>query len=108
MPLISIFDSPIADRERNFKKYSTNIIDSRNIDYDYNSIMHYSKYHFTKDGSSETVVPKENSAKIGQRVGLSELDVKQAKLLYNCGLNGIGQGQSTMMPDGDMDTDAER
>lgn len=63
--------------------------------------MHYSRLHFTKsrNGMSETVVPtKDSSAQIGQRLGLSVLDVKQAKLLYNC-----GQGQNTMIPDGDMD-----
>lgn len=65
--------------------------------------MHYSRLHFTKsrNGMSETVVPtKDSSAQIGQRLGLSVLDVKQAKLLYNC---GTGQGQNTMIPDGDMD-----
>lgn len=88
---------------RNFLKFTTKTIDSRNIPYDYNSIMHYSRLHFTKsrNGMSETVVPtKDSSAQIGQRLGLSVLDVKQAKLLYNC---GTGQGQNTMIPDGDMD-----
>ena len=63
--------------------------------------MHYSKLHFTKDREARknTILPKDEGASIGQRIGLSDLDIKQAKLLYNC-----GQGhQNTMMPDSDMD-----
>ena len=62
--------------------------------------MHYSKLHFTKDrgAAKSTILPKDKSASIGQRIGLSDPDIKQAKLLYNC-----EQGhQSLMMPEGDM------
>lgn len=51
--------------------------------------MHYSRLHFTKDPARirQTIVPKDDTAQIGQRIGLSELDIKQARLLYNCGSN---------------------
>ena len=98
-------------RSRNFLKYSREIINSREIPYDYGSIMHYSRLHFTKNAkkNKETIVPKDKNAYIGQRVALSPLDIKQANLLYNCGSSpygDTGQGQNSMMPDGGMDTDA--
>ena len=104
-----MFHSLIIDRRRNFYKYSSNVIDSRNIPYDYNSIMHYSKIHFAKNRNKEdgeTILPsKDAQAHIGQREGLSVLDVKQAKLLYKCGnglVDGMGQRQESMSPDGGM------
>ena len=62
--------------------------------------MHYSKLHFTKDrgAAKSTILPTDKSASIGQRTGLSDLDIKQAKLLYNCGQGLL----SLMMPEGDM------
>ncbi|XP_058841275.1 astacin-like metalloendopeptidase [Acipenser ruthenus] len=57
--------------------------DSRNfVDYDYSSIMHYSKRAFSKDGK-DTIVPIQN-AEIGQRIGMSPLDIKKINLLYQC------------------------
>ena len=97
----------LPNRHRNFLKYSNSIIDSRGVPYDYKSIMHYSKLHFSKDpaGNKQTIVPKDPTAEIGQRDGLSPDDIKQAKILYSCGNNmvdGFGQRQDPSSPDDNM------
>ena len=43
------------DREGNFNKYSTNIIDNQNIPYDYSSDMHY------RSTVSDTAMPVQSS-----------------------------------------------
>ena len=52
--------------------------------YDYGSIMHYSMYAFAKDRSKPTIVPKQSGAVIGQRIRLSDIDVKEIQILYGC------------------------
>ncbi|XP_072278174.1 embryonic protein UVS.2-like [Pyxicephalus adspersus] len=70
--------------EANFKKFDT---DNQGVEYDYGSVMHYPRTAFSIDGSSPTIVPKPNaSLPIGQRYGLSNLDVSKINKLYNCGL----------------------
>ncbi|XP_028414987.1 zinc metalloproteinase nas-10-like [Dendronephthya gigantea] len=94
----------LPGRQRNFLKFTEATINSRGVDYDYRSIMHYSRLHFTKSraGNLETIVPRIKGAPfIGQRIGLSVLDIKQAKLLYNCDGNVAGQGTIPMDDMGD-------
>lgn len=66
-------------------------VDSLNVGYDYGSVMHYGEFFFTKTEGLKTLQPKqETTATIGQRVGLSDLDVQQGNLLYNCpGMSGL-------------------
>ena len=69
----------------NFNRTYEHLQDSRNSPYDYKSIMHYGSYAFAKDRSRKTIeVIQNTTATIGQRKGLSELDIQQAKLLYPC------------------------
>ncbi|WP_051237184.1 M12 family metallopeptidase [Paenibacillus pinihumi] len=49
-------------------------------DYDYNSIMHYGAFAFSKNGE-QTIIPKID-VQIGQRNGLSELDIAGINALY--------------------------
>ncbi|CAI8019322.1 Bone morphogenetic protein 1 homolog [Geodia barretti] len=57
-------------------------IDSMGVGYDYNSIMHYSSTTF---GSGRTtLVAHDSSIPVGGAVELSELDILQANLLYQC------------------------
>ena len=49
--------------------------------YDYNSIMHYGPYAFSKNGK-KTLIPLDEQAVIGQREGLSEKDILAAKAMY--------------------------
>lgn len=53
--------------------------------YDYDSVMHYGEFFFTKDQGLRTLQPKVAGVSIGQRIGLSEKDTQQGNLLYNCG-----------------------
>ena len=84
-----LWDNILKGKEHNFNKMAYGSIDSRGITYDYNSIMHYGPYSFTKNESLRTMVPLNSSLKItmGQRSYLSELDIKQANKMYCC-LNG--------------------
>ncbi|XP_028393835.1 LOW QUALITY PROTEIN: meprin A subunit beta-like [Dendronephthya gigantea] len=78
------------NRKHNFNKYNRSQIDSLGSEYDYMSVMHYSSTAF--GGGNITIVPKDPSViQLGQRKGLSPLDVQQADLLYKC------NGQTTIV-----------
>mgnify|MGYP002804199384 FL=1 len=73
------------DYKVNFLKFSTRVIDSKDVGYDYDSVMHYPRKIFGKKPSKPTVIPKKNpNADIGQRKGLSKLDIIQVNKLYGC------------------------
>ncbi|CAH1794997.1 unnamed protein product [Owenia fusiformis] len=73
----------IAEKLENFDKKFSFEIDSLSQPYDYYSIMHYRRLHFSKNGKS-TIEPLRKNVEIGQRDGLSPGDMVQARLLYNC------------------------
>ena len=56
--------------------------------YDYDSIMHYGRFAFTKNGL-ETITPVDPNAQIGQRNGLSPGDIAAVEDIYpTCGAAG--------------------
>ncbi|XP_077863300.1 tolloid isoform X1 [Saccoglossus kowalevskii] len=67
----------------NFDKLGRSEVDSLDQPYDYDSVMHYGKRYFTMTGE-ETLIPKNVSASIGQRQGLSDQDILQTNIMYNC------------------------
>ncbi|XP_020607315.1 meprin A subunit beta-like [Orbicella faveolata] len=72
-----------SDKKHNFRKYNRTQVDSLGVPYDYLSVMHYSSTAF--GNGRTTIIAKEPSVvQLGQRIGLSPMDIKQADLLYEC------------------------
>ena len=69
----------IPGTEINYQKETD--VNSLGVTYDFNSIMHYNKYGFTKNGKA-TISAKEKNLQLGIGRELSPLDIKQTNLLY--------------------------
>ncbi|XP_017050626.1 zinc metalloproteinase nas-13 [Drosophila ficusphila] len=67
--------------EHNFDKLLASEGTDFGIGYDYDSIMHYGPYAFSKNGKP-TIVPYQKNAKIGQARKLSPKDVAALKRMY--------------------------
>lgn len=68
-------------------KMPRKVMNSMNYEYDYFSIMHYGTKFFSKNGKATIKIRKRGrniGAKIGQRKGLSWIDVAQVHAMYNC------------------------
>ncbi|XP_063232309.1 zinc metalloproteinase nas-13-like isoform X2 [Bacillus rossius redtenbacheri] len=72
-----------AGTERNFNKYDARVVTDFGTDYDYSSVMHYSRTAFSVNGQA-TIVPLQNNVTIGQRVEMSEADVVKLEKMYGC------------------------
>ena len=75
------------DLHDQFDKIPTTDVDSLGVPYDFGSIMHYSLDAFSKNGNATMKVisnPQGYTGEVGQRQGLSDLDARQANLLYSC------------------------
>ncbi|XP_010076376.1 PREDICTED: astacin-like metalloendopeptidase, partial [Pterocles gutturalis] len=71
-----------ADRS-DFRKFENS--NNLGLPYDYSSVMHYGPYTFSNTSGQATIVPiPDGSVHIGQRQGLSNLDVAKINKLYNC------------------------
>lgn len=66
----------------NFQKYAEAEITSFGEPYDYGSVMHYPRNSFAVDKVSPTIVPKDKTKKIGQRITLSEIDIRKVNKAY--------------------------
>ena len=71
----------ISGQEPNFAKYESYMLADLTTSYDYDSIMHYSAYHFTKNGEKTVISP---GPAIGQRDHLSVCDVEKIQMQYGC------------------------
>ncbi len=74
-----IWDNIDAKHTFNFNQH---LADGEDIgEYDYNSIMHYSAYAFSKNGK-QTIIPLLANAKIGQRKKISKKDIAAINYMY--------------------------
>nr|XP_058957072.1 blastula protease 10-like [Pocillopora verrucosa] len=89
-----LFQNVQAGTRHNFNKYPRSVIDSLGTPYDYRSVMHYDDKAFSKNPRLPTIVTKDRRYQnvIGQRIGLSPIDARQANLLYRseCAKRGGG------------------
>lgn len=66
----------------NFHKQNTNNL---NTPYDYSSIMHYGRTAFSIRYGQDSITPIPNSrVRIGQRKGMSQIDIRRINRLYKC------------------------
>jgi len=81
------------NREHNFRKYSASEVTHFGLPYDYNSVMHYGAYDFTKNGRM-TIQTKDRSKQniIGRATRISPLDITLVKKLYKCEGGNGGSG----------------
>ncbi|NP_001273823.1 astacin-like metalloendopeptidase-like precursor [Pelodiscus sinensis] len=72
-----------SGNEGNFKKIENS--NNLGLQYDYSSVMHYGTNAFSNTPGKATIVPiPDASVPVGQRYGLSNLDVAKINKLYNC------------------------
>ena len=72
--------------ENNFEITNPSFVTTQGIPYDLRSIMHYSSRAFSINGQP-TIVPVDpsvNERDLGQRNGLTDLDLQHVRTLYNC------------------------
>ncbi|XP_071760146.2 low choriolytic enzyme-like [Centroberyx gerrardi] len=66
----------------NFKTKDTNNL---NTPYDYSSILHYGRTAFSSEFGKDTITPiPDPSVAIGQRNGMSDIDIRRINTLYKC------------------------
>lgn len=75
----------IVGQANNFEKYNDSQVDTLMTSYDYGSVMHYEWNAFALNSSGPTIIPLQNAtAYIGQRIGLSPVDVLEIQRYYGC------------------------
>ena len=74
----------ILDEDYNFNKYSHHDIDLLKIPYDFDSIMHYGRRSFSKNGKDTIRSILDPNRPLGQRNGFTDLDAHEIKALYDC------------------------
>ncbi|XP_036375467.1 low choriolytic enzyme-like [Megalops cyprinoides] len=76
-----LFENIEPDEQHNFNKVNTNNLGTP---YDYNSVMQYERYAFSKNGKP-TMIPKPNeNVEIGKAKKMSPNDILRVNKLYEC------------------------
>ncbi|XP_026070982.1 high choriolytic enzyme 1-like [Carassius auratus] len=74
-----LFQNIIPQQEHNFKKRRTNNLGTP---YDYNSVMHYSRYAFSKNNEPTMIPIPDRNAVIGEARKMSPNDIRRLNRLY--------------------------
>ncbi|XP_054626578.1 low choriolytic enzyme-like [Dunckerocampus dactyliophorus] len=71
----------IPGMESNFRRINT-----RNLGtpYDYNSVMHYGRFAFSRNRRATIVPIPDNNVSIGRATRMSPIDIRRVNLLYGC------------------------
>lgn len=76
----------------NFNKYDRGKIDTLQVPYDYDSIMHYGTDSFSKNGKPTLRSIKDPARALGQRNGFTQIDIQEINSLYECN-NAVSTGK---------------
>ncbi|XP_074489726.1 hatching enzyme 1.2-like [Sebastes fasciatus] len=76
-----VLGNVISGKEHNFDKISTL---NQGTTYDYGSVMHYSKYAFSKNNQPTLVAIPDSSVQFGVASEMSQKDIIRLNRLYNC------------------------
>ncbi|KAI8128090.1 hypothetical protein FF38_11226 [Lucilia cuprina] len=76
------WENILPGHAHNFNKYARTHVSNFGIEYDYQSVMHYSSKAFSKNGKT-TIEPLDPDASLGQRKGLSEKDIEKLNEMYD-------------------------
>uniref|UniRef100_A0A3B5KY62 Metalloendopeptidase n=1 Tax=Xiphophorus couchianus TaxID=32473 RepID=A0A3B5KY62_9TELE len=79
-----LFQNIKPEQRFNFWKVRTNNMGSP---YDYNSVMHYKKYAFSKNGQPTIAARSHQIHSFGNSYGMSNTDIDRVNKLYNCRKN---------------------
>ncbi|CAK1548146.1 unnamed protein product [Leptosia nina] len=74
----------ISGTEHNFEAYGKDLISNLDIDYDYVSCLHYSRYAFSSNGEPTIVALKEHEGTMGQRQYVTDKDWLRINRHYKC------------------------
>lgn len=74
----------------NFEKVSEWASTAYQVPYDINSVMHYPRYSFSKNGNETIVYKKNPSMQLGQRLGATQGDLEKVRRMYSCIGNHTG------------------
>lgn len=78
-----VWDKIQAGTENNFNTYAASVITNHGVEYDYGSVMHYSRTAFSTDGSDTIVALRPlNGAVMGQRLEMSASDILRINRHY--------------------------
>lgn len=78
------WDNIVPRFKKNFKLVSRKR-GKYTFDYDYNSVMHYGEFYFSKKkGEKPTMTPLQPGVRIGQRKTISKIDCLKINDLYGC------------------------
>ncbi|XP_022604910.1 high choriolytic enzyme 1-like [Seriola dumerili] len=75
------FENIQEGKESNFQKVQTNNL---NTPYDFESVMHYSKFAFSKNGQPTIVAKGNPNLSFGQATTMSANDIARVNKLYQC------------------------
>jgi hypothetical protein len=76
-----VWENIYPEYRDNFRVENNPLIKEQNYPYDYGSIMHYGPTGFSFNGLP-TIIPKDPTAEIGQRIDLSVYDIQKARAIY--------------------------
>ena len=79
-----IYDNIIDGFQSQFRKFRPGQTNTLGLGYDLQSIMHYRRNTFSKDGSNTIQAKNPSVTSFGTSRQLSPLDIAKARALYNC------------------------